>query len=338
MILRALVASVLLLTSTAAKSECQGYRQLSTKELLGAPISAVWGPDESAFVADLTEPAVHHINRAGRLVWSLRSKGTGPGDVLRPYRIAWSGRLLFVYDFAARDISTFDESGKFQRRFRLDLPLQTVDNILAFGDSSLVVLGLTRISKYESYAIHVFDASGRHRRSFAAAPLATDRARLAISGAGTLSATPTGNILYTRKGPYQILEYKLDGELVRERNTPMRIGTVADSLVTIEVNESGTERISSRAKEVTFPLLSISLGESGLLTSVSKKGASLWWLEGKGSRPLSIEFKNAFAPSAWNPNSCELLGIGTIDEEPVLVAVSLRELSRSLKIQPITRC
>jgi hypothetical protein len=319
-------------------ARAQSLVRLSRPDLLSTPVAAVWGPDGSAFVADLSEPAIHRIAHSGELMWSIRNKGVGPGDISRPYRIAWGGSYLFVYDFNARDISVFDGAGRFQRRFRPDLPLSTVDDLVVLGDSAIVLLGITRISHVAPHVIHVFDRAGRHLRSFGEVPVASDQSRLSMAGAGSLSPTPDGRLLYTRKGPYQVIEYSLAGRVLRKHHVPVRIGPIADSLAVIEVNASGQERIRSRAHQISFPLASLSLGAGGLIAGASQRGVITWWILPRDGVPRPLRLADGFAPSAWDSQRCLLLGTGSLDDEPVLASMMISDVYRAAGLPNPPRC
>lgn len=322
----ATIVSVLVAATVAPflQSAAQSSRRVAPDLILAMPIAADVANDGSAVVADFTEPAVHFIGPDGKRMWSITARGSGPGDVLRPYRVAIGDSTVWIYDYTVRDISVFARSGKFVRRVRLSLALTIVDDIVAIGDTLLAVLGTTRNTGYENNAIHIFDAAGAHRRSFGEVAFAVDRTKLSMSGTGTLARTMRNSLLYVRKGPYQILEYGADGTRLRTLAPPVRIAAVVDSLVRVESNDEGRERVSSRAAEIRFPVRAVPLSNGFVLSGVSDRGLMRWWVHSPTGAPVPVSLPKGLSPTAWNPKTCELVVLTGGDDEPALVAVNVR--------------
>ncbi|MBL0940298.1 MAG: hypothetical protein IBJ03_15490 [Gemmatimonadaceae bacterium] len=310
----------------------QTMRRLAPNVVLAMPVAADMASDGAAVVADMSGPAVHYVAPDGKQKWSLTAKGSGPGDVLRPYRVAIGEGTVWVYDYSVRDVSVFSRSGKFIRRVRLSLALTVVDDIVAIGDSLLAVLGTTRHAGHENHAIHVFDGMGVHKRSFGDVAFAVDRTKLSMSGTGTLARTARNTLLYVRKGPYQLLEYGVDGQLVRTLPPPIAIAAVVDSIVRIETNDEGRERISSRAAEIRFPVRAVPLSNGLVLSGVSDRGTLRWWLHSPGDSTVPVSLPQGLSPSSWNPKTCELVALTELDDEPALVAVEGRKVFPSTNI------
>ncbi len=319
-----LVAVLGVVGSAWVQLQAQPPRRLAPDLILSTPISADVANDGATIVADLTEPAVHYLAPDGRLRWSLTAKGSGPGDVLQPYRVTIGDGTVWVYDFRVRDVSIFSRTGEFVRRIRLALPLAIVDDIVAIGDTALAVLGVTRQAEFASKAIHVFDAVGAHKRSFGEVAFAVDRSRLIMSGTGTLARTAQNTLLYVRKGPYQLLEYGVDGRLRRSVTPPMVIAAVVDSLQRIEINAQGRERITSRAGEIRFPLRGSPLSSGLVLSGVSDRGTLRWWVHPLQGAPVPVSMPRGLSPSSWNASTCELVAFTGRDDEPALIAIAAR--------------
>ncbi len=317
---------------SSLQAVAQPTRRLMPNVEFALPISADVANDGSVVVADFTQPAVYYASADGKMRWSVTAKGSGPGDVLRPYRVALGDSTVWVYDYSAKDVSVFTRAGKFARRFRLSLALTIVDDIVAIGDTALVVLGVTRQTGYESNAIHVFNGSGLHRRSFGDLAVTDDRSKLSLAGTGTLSRTARNTLLYTRKGPYQLLEYRVDGQLVRSITPPVAIAAVVDSMMRIETNAEGRERVSSRAAQIRFPLRAVPLADGYLLSGVSDRGTLRWWMHPPSGAPLSVTVPKGLSPSAWNARTCELVTLAGGDDEPALVAVDFRAILTQVNI------
>jgi hypothetical protein len=168
----------------------QTQRRFVPDLALVTPASVDVAPDRSTIVADFTRPTIYLlIGCDGTLKWSRTSKGSGPGDVLRPYRVAAGDTTVWVYDFTARDFSRFARSRTFMKSLRLSIAMTQVDDFAAIGDSLLVVLGSIRQTARDSAAIHVFTADGGRLRSFSELAVSTDRNKLSQAGTGTLVRT-----------------------------------------------------------------------------------------------------------------------------------------------------
>jgi hypothetical protein len=296
------------------------------------PIAADVARDGSIVVADFAEPAVHFLNPAGKRTWSIVKKGSGPGDVLRPYRVALGDSTVWIYDYTIRDVTVFTRSGKFLRRIRPSIALTTVDDIVAIGDTLLAILGPTRQSGYENKAIHMFDENGTHQRSFGEIAFAVDRTKLGMSGTGTLSRTSQNTLLYVRKGPFQLAEYSADGKNIQNLTPPVRIPMVVDSLTRIDTNDEGKEKISSRANEIRYPVRAVPLSNGFVLSGISDRGALRWWIQSSTSAPEPVTLPSGYSPTAWNSKNCEIVMLIGGDDEPALAAVDVRTLFSKSKI------
>lgn len=308
------------------QASAQPARRLAPDLALAMPISADVANDGSVVVADVNDQAVHLIGPSGTLRWSITAKGSGPGDVLRPYRISMGDSTVWIYDFAVRDISIFTRSGKFLRRIRPSMSFRTVDEVVAIGDTLMAVLGITRQAGSETKAIHVFDANGVYKRSFGDAAFASDRAKLEMSGTGTLALTPKKTLLYARKGPFQILEYTAAGVQIRALTTPIRIESVIDSMTAMEVNEKSRETIKSRADKIRYPTRAVPLSNGFVLSGVSDRGIIRRWVQAPTGESISVTMSKDYSPAAWNAKTCELLVITGGDEEPAIMVVSGRSI------------
>lgn len=308
----------------ATRGEAQPTRRLAPDLILATPTSVDAGPDGTLVVTDFSQPAVYFMGGDGKVKWSRTSKGVGPGDVLRPYRAVHGDTTILVYDFSARDFSRFSRGGVFLRRFHLSVAMANVDDIAAIGDSLLVVLGTTRHSGHENAAMHVFSSDGRHLRSFGELAAANDRSKLGISGTGTLAKTSQNTLLYTRKGPFQLLEYTASGKLIKSTPPPVSILAVADSIVRVETNSEGRERLVSRGPAIRFPLRAIPLSFGYTLAGISDRGVMRWWIHSPVGHWKVLPLPQNLSPSSWNPAICELVAIRTgEDDEPALIMLDL---------------
>lgn len=321
---RITVAVLAMLVLIAARGIAQSPRRVASDLILATPTSVDAGPEGTLVVADFAQPAIHFVARDGKVRWSKTSKGVGPGDVLRPYRAVHGDTTLLVYDFSARDFSRFTRDGMFLKRFHVSVAMTNIDDIVAIGDSLVVVLGTTRQTGHENAAIHVFSSDGRHLRSFGELAAANDRSKLSISGTGTLAKTPRNTLLYTRKGPFQLLEYTAGGKLVKSIPPPVSILAVADSVVRVESNSEGRERLVSRSQVIRFPLRAIPMSFGYTLAGVSDRGVIRWWIHSPSGHWRIFPLPRDLSPSSWNSVTCELVALRTgDDDEPALIMIDL---------------
>ncbi len=295
--IRCLFAATLFVPSAASVFPLYAQSIFATTnamQVIGAEATAGGG----LLLADYDRPAIFKLNEKGEVVWLVAAKGVGPGDVLRPYRIAAtpSGGVL-VYDQAARDFSEFTSEGKFVRRFRLEINFTVLGSLAVTRDQVVVVAGFSRDTRARDGSVHVFSPSGRHLRSFAPLPVVSDRALLAHVGAGFVDVDQRGRILHTRLGPYEIGVYDVSGRLLERLEAPVSIGAYGDDLVTITTTASGSESIRTRHAEITFPLRSRWIDESTIFAAWSDRG-ELRFSVRRGSAPWTAPAGTQRLPSA----------------------------------------
>jgi hypothetical protein len=275
------------------------------------------------FLADMHNPSVSKHAADGRLLWQLKAKGRGPGDILQPYRIAaTSDGGVLVFDQMVRDFSKFSSSGAFVKRFRMNITLQTVDNMAVLPNGQIAIAGYTRDPRAAAGAVHVFSEAGEWERSLGPLPETKDVSKLQYLGAGLLDMRPDGRLLFTRKGPYEILEFDLRGG-VRRLQVPRVIGPIADSVVDITTDSKGTERISSRAALMTVPFRTIAVGNSGYLSMYSQRGQKMIAMHSATGAMRGPVMPADVGLTAFDTVRCRFLGFQTRDDEPTLVEVAL---------------
>lgn len=291
---------------------------------LSRPIAMAMTANGGFYVADMGNPSVSRHERNGTLRWSVRASGRGPGDIQQPYRIAATADDgVLVYDLGLRDFSQFSPSGRFVRRFMMDVSFQILDQLSILGDGRLVVVGYTRDSRVGDRAIHIFSADGRWVRSFGPLPEAHDPSKLRYLGAGLLDVRPNGLLLFTRKGPYEILELDTTGTIVRRLQAPRSIGAIADSAVEISTNAAGSERISSRSRAMSVPLRTIALGNYGYLSSYAEKGTTTVAEHATNGTMFGQPRATRISLAAYDSVHCRLLAFQERDDEPRLVEIPL---------------
>jgi len=294
---------------------------------LGRLVASELSRDGSVYVIDFDNAAILKFKPDGELAWRKGRRGGGPGEFQMPYRVAVHprGDLIAVYDIGTNAVSRFTADGEFIDRRRLPFSFRQVDGMLILEDGSTVLSGVTTYgSTARDHAVHLFDDSLRHVRSFGPLPEAEDREVLDYWGAGGISLALDGLILYTQRLPYRIYQYTSAGELIREIVPPFRIDDRPDQAVVI-TREPG--RFSVRnGKPVTRPISALQL-PNGLITSGRSKSGTDRWIdvfsargEYVGSTRATNEWQIVFGV---DPARGVGWATGTVDDEPVLFRVPL---------------
>lgn len=179
----------------------------------GRIISRTLGPDGSVYVADMLNHTITRLTSDGEVEWQIGGAGEGPGEFQVLYRVAvrQDGHVL-AFDRTTNQITEFAPDGTFVQREQLGLLLLQVDDIVILEENHVMISGTTPItSRYAGRGIHSFDPDLHHLRSFGPVPEAEDPRLLEFWGAGTLSVTPSGDALFTRRTPYEVYRYDLNG-------------------------------------------------------------------------------------------------------------------------------
>lgn len=113
------------------------------------------------------------------------------------------------------------------------------------GGGKLALAGVPSISgESRSYAVHLFAWNAdlrafEHIRSFGDLPPAHDREKIDYWGAGLVSRTRDGTLLFSRRVPYRIEEWREDGTFVRAIEGPVRLTVGPDEGILIEEGNGG---------------------------------------------------------------------------------------------------
>ena len=287
------------------------------------------------YVADMRNPSVSKHSEDGRLLWQLKAKGRGPGDIHQPYRIAATpdGGVL-VFDQGIRDFSAFSPSGTFVKRFTVNVAFQTIDNVGVLPDGRIVLMGYTRDTKAGDMAVHIFSRDGQWVRSLGALPETKDASKLRYLGAGLMDMRPDGRLVFTRKGPYEIFDIDVDGG-VRRLQVPRVIGPIADSVVDISTDSKGTERISSRAAQMTVPLRTVALGNAGYLSMYAQSGQVMIAMHSATGAIQGAAAPTGVSLVVFDTVRCRFLGFQERADEPMLVEIPLnRRIDRGSSRKP----
>jgi hypothetical protein len=169
------------------------------------------GPANRLYVADDLSHDVRVFDADGQLVRVIGRKGQGPGEFELPWVVAVDDAdTLMVWDQRLMRVSVFDPQGGFLRSFTP--PRHWLVNSVQFmpgGDLLLAAFGST-----DNYGLHVLDRDGELIGEFG--PVEVDPNIYAgfvgsLYG-GAADVTSAGEIVYTRKSPYELLLFNSHGE------------------------------------------------------------------------------------------------------------------------------
>jgi hypothetical protein len=169
------------------------------------------GPANRLYVADDLSHDVRVFDADGVLVRVIGRKGQGPGEFELPWEVAVDDAdTLMVWDQRLMRVSVFDPQGGFRRSFRV--PRQWLVNsvrIMPNGNLLLAAFGSA-----DSYGLHVLDRDGELISEFG--PVEVDPNIYAgfvgsLYG-GAADMTGAGEIVYTRKSPYELLLFDSKGK------------------------------------------------------------------------------------------------------------------------------
>lgn len=294
---------------------------------LARPIDSEVGPDGAVYVADLGTSSVFKITPDGKVAWQSGRQGEGPGEFRMPYRICvLANGSVLVWDESTQQVSRLDPAGKFVGRQFLDIEFASVDNVVALPGGEIAVTGVAKSPQAYSSAIHIFSDSLRHRRSFGDLPAFVTRYALDSWGAGTTSRSESGTLLYVRRLPYEIVDYRATGAVIRRTAVPIGVGKNADDAIAItRVNGRVVRRLvatPSPGRAIRFPS-----GHTWGGHSVGR--ASYWDVVDPSGKLVSSE--------PVPPGIHHLIGIdwnrkvawfrGDVDDEPVLIRAKLADVA-----------
>lgn len=177
-------------------------------DALGRVMGAAFDGRGRIFVADDQNHRVSVFGPDGKLVRHLGRQGGGPGEFQSPWLVAVApGDSVFVWDVAQARVSVFGPDLAFRRSFGV-APQWVVNGIEFLPGGDLLVAAYGR---GERGALHVLDRRGNVRRSFGPTFADTDLAGFEASLLGGSLDLSGGTIAYSRKSPYEVRFFGLDG-------------------------------------------------------------------------------------------------------------------------------
>jgi hypothetical protein len=241
-------------------------KRVALDERIGRVMQVVPEPDGHLLVADASVNTIWRIDSAGKVVQALGRRGPGPGELVSLYRIARTvdGAILAL-DIVSNSVTRFGSDGRYEGRFELPIRLKAVGGFQVSPQGLVVISGTAvRAGRFSDSAVHVFDDSLNHLRSFGPMPVVRSKEVLEWWGTGGISLTQEGTILFTRRIPYEIYEYQADGTLVRMVAAPYKdLGSPdAAVLVTHENHATNMRRVAGAASP---PITAIRLPTGDML-------------------------------------------------------------------------
>lgn len=240
-------------------------------DALGIPLSAAADAEGNLLVANMAGHLVMKFDREGSQLWTSGGQGDGPGEYQLLYRVAVAldGRV-FALDFNRHDLTELSPEGEFIQRVRLPFRFTQIDALAVLDDGSICITGITRWTDDPmKQSVHVFDADLRHLRSFGPVPVASEDWILQRWGAGAASVTKGGDILFTRRLPYEVYRFTAGGSL--RSKTPELLATdLGPDDAYVRTRDGARTTYSTSGKDVLRPHAAFETAEGWLLVGRSR--------------------------------------------------------------------
>ena len=289
---------------------------------LGLIVGTALAADGSVLLVDRGESRVLRVRPDGTLMATFGGPGDGPGEFRFPYRVAeLSDGSVIVYDLAIRRFSEFGPTGKFRRRWSTSVDIATLDDVVPLDKRGFAISGILKDPKAGHSAVHVFDSTFQLVQSFGELPPSKSRVLLEQWGAGSLLTTSNGNLLFTRRIPYELYWFTPRGERQRFIKVPRPVSEAAD--VGFLVRSDGATVTTEVRKDVAYPLSAAPLPGGHILAARMAGQEKFWDLVDEGGRLLwsgkAPTRLNYFIGSDEARNT--LWFMGDVEEEPVLYRI-----------------
>lgn len=295
---------------------------------LERPIGAAIAPDGGLIISDLGSKKILKFRGDGTLQWRVGGAGSGPGEYIAPSRVVamFDGTVL-VYDVGRPQLTRLNADGAYRDMVELNVGFLIVDNIVGLSGGEVAVSGIAKAGAGAdtAAAIHVFDANLRHVRSFGPLPIMKNPSLMPYWGAGGLSVGPSGELVFTRRHPYEIYRYTVDGRLLSTvRSTLPLSGSPDDAFAT---RTSGGTTTMSAPIGITLTRKAYVLadgrvlsgritGTTGTLDLFSASGAELATRQGLPEGWLQI--------AAYDPLRGMIWVFGEVNDVPVLLRLAVQ--------------
>lgn len=185
-----------------------------------------------------------------------------------------------VYDRSTQALLRFSSAGSYLTQYRLPMRLDQVDDMVALSADTIAIAGVAlaggRAAPFGVYILALRD-SAQLVLSFGDLPTARNTRHLGFWGAGGLSRTPNGTLLYARRVPYEVTEFSRDGRRLRQWHGPVALTFGADEFITIETTRTRTRFGMNRDPRIQRPLTAYLLPGDRLLGGRQRSDDVVWW-------------------------------------------------------------
>lgn len=184
--------------------------------LIERPLGAAVTADGGIVISDFGSKKILRFRNDGTTQWIVGRAGGGPGEYAIPSRvIEMPDGSIIVYDEGRSKFTRLNADGKYRDMIEFNVQFHKIDNIVALSNGGVAISGVVASgTTADTAAIHIFDGSFRHVRSFGPLPPMKNPAFLRQWGAGGLSIGAAGELIYSRRHPYEIYKYSTDGRLL----------------------------------------------------------------------------------------------------------------------------
>jgi len=201
---------------------------------LGLIVGSATTMDGSVLLVDKSVSRVFRITAQGDLAVTYGRAGDGPGEFRLPYRVTeLSDGSVLVFDLANQRFSEFSRDGRFVKRWATSADIVSLTDIVSLGARSFAISGIVRDPRAGAHAVHIFDSTFRLIRSFGDLPSARSAIALETIGSGGLRRTPSGELLYSRRFPYELHWYDETGTQRRKATVNKPVLATADGMLAV---------------------------------------------------------------------------------------------------------
>lgn len=224
---------------------------------------------------------VHHGSTPPGTTRVVARTGDGPGEVLRPNRIAVAPNGdVAVYDSGRGGVEIYAPDGEPRGRVRFPVPVDWTKGFDALASGGLVLSGPVQGI---DFAVHWFGPRGALRRSWGAPAAARDIQARMIGTGGAVHALDDGGFLYSQGAPHLVARW--DGHALEGDGDGDRVAALSGLLEApgdAVVVETVVDGVPWRSFNVTYPQ-SVAVFDvaGGLILNVVRmidEGATSWQL------------------------------------------------------------
>jgi hypothetical protein len=299
-------------------------RVIGAGEEFGSIIAAQVGPNGNVYALDHMNVRLVAFSPQGHVLWRFGRKGRGPGEFQVPYRLAVrDDNSVLVYDFGTREVTAVSARGEYLTRYAVPFRLRQVDDVVAPNSQEIIIVGTGGAggggAQLAAHRFQVQENRLKHVGSFAPLPVVRDPRVLGLWGAGSMNRMPDGELIYTRRLPYEIYGYSPSGQQRWRVRSPLRANGSPDDAYRIE-QRGVTTQYSGSGGDVTRPLKTWKLADGRLLSSHRTRDRVHWDL----LSPTGTLVGSWTPPEEWgsivgfDPARRLVWLSGTRDDEPVL--------------------